>query len=277
MDNRIFMFLGLFALSIIVLIVIISVPLDYMSPIEKLALLIVAFFFDSLAFSTRFYSYLFMPMLKQRRRNVVLNSEEAYWLSSSTDSIIHKEGEDYIATVFIKVPLYRSGTEMTDQEKFEFTNQIARIVSSSSSPARFTSQLHIMNKDEYISTLRGTASASESEEAGLLSRSAPDTEVNRIRGKSSMWHHMLDNVSRTISLELVNYVSVSASGIKEFEAIAAAQQRAREMMSAIAAVFGISPSVITGEAILRFVEPEYLIPYSTATEQITKSIREEVI
>jgi hypothetical protein len=92
-----------------------------------------------------------------------------------------------------------------------------------------------------------------------------------------MWHHMLDSVSKTTSFELVNYASVSASGEKEFEAMTAVQQKAREIMSAIAAVFGVSPSIMTGTTILRFVEPEYLIPYSTATEQITKSIREEVI
>ncbi|MFI5412872.1 MAG: hypothetical protein ACHQX1_03190 [Candidatus Micrarchaeales archaeon] len=277
MDKRIFIFLGFFGVSIVFLIFVISISLTVITPLEKILLLFVAFFLDSIAFATRFYSYLLMPIIKQRRRNLILNTDEAYWLSSSSDAIIHRDGEDFIATVFIKIPIYRSGTEMTNEEKLDFTNQISRIVSSSETPIRFTSQLHIMNKDDYINTLRSTANASELEEAGLLSRNATDLEIGRIRGKSSMWHHMLDNVSRTTSLELVNYASVSARGSKEFEAITAVQQKSRETMSGLAAVFGISPSIITGSAILRFVEPEFLIPYSTATEQITKSIREEVI
>jgi hypothetical protein len=277
MDNRIFIFLGFFAVSIILVVIVSSVSLNLMSPLEKIILLIIAFFFDSLAFSTRFYSYLFVPIIKQRRRNLVLNTDDAYWLSSTADSIIHRDGEDFIATVFIKIPLYRSGTEMTNDEKIEFTNQLSRLVSSSANPVRITSQLHIMNKDDYLNTLRATASEAELEEAALISKNASESETSRVRGKSSMWHHMLEHVSKTTSFELVNYASVSARGSKEFEAITGVQQRAREVMSSVAAVYGISPSIITGQAILRFVEPEYLIPYSTATEQITRSVQEEVI
>ena len=276
MDKRIFTFLGFFGISIVFLITIVSIPPNILAPIYKILLLIVALFFDMVAFSTRFYSYLLGPIASQRKRNLVLSSEEPYWLSTSSDAIIHREGEDYVATVFIKIPLYRSGTEMTDEEKLAFTNQISRLVCSSERPIRFTSQLHIMNKDDYINTLRATASAAELEEASIESKTGA-AETSRTKGKSSMWHHMLDSISSTTSFELVNYASVSASGAKEFEAIAAVQQRAREVMSAIAATFGISPSILTGASILRFVEPEFLIPYSTATEQITKSIREEVI
>ena len=276
MDKRIFTFLGFFGISVVFLIAIVSIPLNIMAPIYKILLLLVGLFFDMVAFSTRFYSYLLGPVVSQRKRNLVLSNEEPYWLSTSSDAIIHRDGEDYVATVFIKIPLYRSGTEMTDEEKLAFTNQISRLVCSSERPIRFTSQLHIMNKDDYINTLRATASAAELEEAGMQSKTG-ESETSRTKGKSSMWHHMLDSISSTTSFELVNYASVSASGAKEFEAIAAVQQRAREVMSAIAATFGISPSILTGTAILRFVEPEFLIPYSTATEQITKSIREEVI
>lgn len=277
MDNRIFIFLGFFGIAIVLLVTIVSISLDVISPLDKILLLIVAFFFDALAFSTRFYAYLLMPVVTQRKRNLVLSVEDAYWLSSTSDAIIHKEGDSYAATMFIKIPIYRSGTEMTDQEKLEFTNQIARIVSSAENPVMMTSQLHIMNKDDYINSLRSTASASELEEASLFSKNVSDAEIQRVRGKSSMWHHMLDNVSKSVSLELVNYATVSAKGDKEFEAITAVQQRARETMSGLAAVFGVQPSVMTGSSILRFVEPEFLIPYSTATEQITKTIREEVV
>ncbi len=277
MDNRIFIFLGFLGISIVLLITIISISPNFLAPVYKILILLAVLFFDACAFSTRFYSYLLGPILKQRKRDLVLNTEDAYWLSSTADSIIHKEGEDFIATVFIKIPVYRSGTEMTDEEKLTFTNQLSRIVSSSEAPMRLTTQLHIMNKDDYINTLRSTASAAELEEAGLLQKNATDQEISRTRGKSSMWHHTLDNVSKVVSLELVSYASLSATGSTEFQAITGVQQRSREAMSGIAATFGVTPSIITGNAILRFVEPEYLIPYSTATEQITKSIREEVI
>ena len=276
-DNKIFVFLGFFAVSLVLVLIVTSVPLAILSSGIKLVLLIIAFIFVGLAFSSRYYTYLIIPVFKQHRRRIVLSNEDAYWLATTQDAILRKEGEDFIATVYIKIPLYRSATEMTVEEKLEFTKQVSRIVSLGSQPTRFTSQMHIMNKDDYLNTLRGTISNVITEQAEMLAKPMSEAEGERVKGKASMWQHMLDNVSGTTSLELINYASVSAKGTKEFEAVSMAQQRAREVMSGIAAVFGVSPSIMTGQTILRFVEPEYLIPYSTASEQITKAMREEVI
>jgi hypothetical protein len=70
---------------------------------------------------------------------------------------------------------------------------------------------------------------------------------------------------------------VSAVGSKEYEAVSIAQQKAREIMSGIGSVFGVTPSIITGPGLLKFVEPEALIPFSTVTEQINKEVQEQVI
>lgn len=277
MDKKIFIFLGFVAGAIVLILIDISVPSLILAPGWKFLLLMIAFFFDGIAYASRYYSYLFGPLVRQRKRNIVLSNEDAYWLASSSDAILHKRGEDFIATVYVKIPLYRSATEMTEEEKLDFTKQISRLVSLSREPVRFTSQLHVMNKDNYIRSLRSTISSVENEEARLVtSGTAKETEIERVRGQASMWHHMLDNVAGTTSFELVNYAAVSALGSKEFEAISAAQQRGRELISGISALFGVTPSIVTGELLLRFVEPEYLIPYSTVSEQISKSIREQV-
>jgi hypothetical protein len=48
-------------------------------------------------------------------------------------------------------------------------------------------------------------------------------------------------------------------------------------MAGIGATFGVSPNVVLDTDLLKFVEPEFLIPYSTVTEQISKNIEEQVI
>lgn len=276
MDKKIFVFLGFFVVSLFILLALISVSNDVLSPGLKVLLLLLAFILNGLAYSTRYYLYLLMPILKQRSRNITISNEDAYYLSTAQDAIIHKEGDDFIATMYVKIPLYGSATEMTPEEKLDFTRQIARAVSLSNDPVRFTSQLHILNKDNYIESLRGTISSVENEESKVFTGTITGPEAERIKGKSSMWHKMLDNIGKTSSLELVSYASVSALGTKEFEAVSIVQQRARELMSGISAVFGVTPSVMTGEGILKFVEPEYLIPYSTVSEQISKAMQEQV-
>jgi hypothetical protein len=65
---------------------------------------------------------------------------------------------------------------------------------------------------------------------------------------------------------------VSARGGKEFEAVSIAQQRARELMSGVGAIFGVTPAVVTGPDLLKLIEPEYLIPFSTVSETINRNV-----
>ncbi len=277
MENAgIFVFIGLLMIAIFMVLVEITIPQGVIDPSYRLVILAVAFFFDLMAFSSRFYGYLFLPVLKQRKRHIVLSNEDAYWLSTTGDSILHKEGDMFTSTIYIKIPLYISATEMGETEKMEFTRQCARVVCMSHDPIRFTSQMNVMNKDDYLKTIRDTIGEVENKEALIASGVKTDESEDRVKGKASMWHHMFDRISGTASFEMITYASVSGKGSKEFEAISAAQARSRDAMSAIGSIFGVPPSIVTGEALLKFVEPEYLIPYSTISEQITKQIREQV-
>jgi hypothetical protein len=132
-----------------------------------------------------------------------------------------------------------------------------------------------MNKDSYIQKLKDTINGIENEEAKLEEKKASPEEMEHVRGKLSMWKKMLDNVGSATSYELGTFAAVSARGVKELEAITYAQQRASELMNGIATVLGVSPNIAVGSEILKYIEPEYLIPYSTITEQITRTVRQE--
>jgi len=155
--------------------------------------------------------------------------------------------------------------------------QVSRLVGLSKSPARYTTELYVMNKDSYIQKLRERINMTENEEADLQAKDAPKAELDRVRGKLAMWRNMLDSIGTNFSFELSSYITVSAKGSKEYEASSLAQQKAKEIMSGVGSLFGVPPSIITGPDLLRFVEPEYLIPISTVTEQISKNIQEQVI
>ena len=276
MEKKIFLFFGFIALSAVFLVIAITPISGVIFGVVKLMLLIIALLLDVLAFSSRYYSYLIIPILEQRRTNVVLSVEQPYRLSTTADSIISKEGDEFIATVYINIPLYRSATEMNDEEKLAFSRQVSTLVGMSKEPARFTTVLYVMNKDAYIQQLRDTINLIENEESILIQKNADKSEIDRARGKLSMWHKMLDNVSKCLSLELMSFASLSARGAKEFEAISIAQQRARELMAGMGALFGVSPNIVTGDELLKFIEPDSLIPYSTISEQISKNIQEQV-
>jgi hypothetical protein len=75
----------------------------------------------------------------------------------------------------------------------------------------------------------------------------------------------------------MSFASLSVRASKEFDAINLAQQKAKELMTGVGALFGISPNIVVGDALLKFVEPEFMIPFSTVSEQINKNILEQVI
>lgn len=277
MDKKVFVFIAFIAFSFILLAVAASLGGSIIYYPVKLVLLIAALLFDLLALSSRYYTYLILPMFRQMRRNVVLNKERAYTLSASEDAVIQKQEGDYLATVYVNIPLYRSATEMSDAERYDFTKQVSALVGISRDPVRFTTELYVMNKDSYIGSLRDTISSVENEQSTLILKKASQPEIDRVKGKLAMWRKMLENVSRESSLELGSFAALSARGSKEFEAVNMAQQKARELMSGIGTTFGISPNIITGKELLKLVEPEYLIPFSTVNAQISQKIEEEVI
>jgi hypothetical protein len=276
MDQKILILLGLLGLSLACLGVVAALPQGLIFVVPKMIFLILAVFFDVMAFASRYYTYLMVPLAKQRTKNVVISDQSPYWVSNNGDSIVRKETNDFIATVYVNIPLYISSSEMNEDEKLRFTSQVSRLVGLSKEPVRFTTELYLMNKDKYIQKLKDVITQIEGDEAKLVEANITGPQLEQTRGKLSMWKKMLDNISNESSFELGTFAAISARGSKEFEAISMAQQKAKELMNGIAATFGVPPNIVVGSELLKYIEPEYLIPYSTVTEQISRNIRQQV-
>ncbi|MCL5679940.1 MAG: hypothetical protein M1465_01180 [Candidatus Marsarchaeota archaeon] len=277
MANYVGMFVALLMASAVLMGIVALAPAVFVPAYVKIILFMISLILDAMAFTSKYYSYILGPLFKQKRKHLILSNENPYWLAQSGDTILRKSGEEFIATVYISIPVYKSATEMEDEDKLDFAQQVSRLVGLSKSPVRYTTELYVMNKDSYIQKLRERINMTENEEADLQAKDAPKNELDRVRGKLAMWRNMLDSIATNFSFELSTYITVSASGIKEYEASSVAQQKAKEIMSGVGSIFGVPPSIITGSDLLRFVEPEYLIPISTVTEQISKNIQEQVI
>lgn len=278
MDSRIFVFVIFLMASIVLLLAAAVTPASVMPHAIKIVILVLVMFCDAMAFSSRYYSYLILPLAKQRKRDVTLSTESPYWLSASADSVLKKIGDEFIATVYIMIPLYRSSTEMSQEEKLDFGRQVSKLVSLNRDPVRYTTELYVMNKDVYFQTLRDTINLAENEVIQLTQKpNADPKQLEKAKGKVAMWRNILEHTSKVFSLELVTYATVSASGSKEFEAVGVAQQRARDLMSGVSSTFGITPSLVTGQELFKFIEPEYMVPFTTVSEQISRNLTQEVI
>ena len=253
-------------------------PFTFVNDGAAFVLGLVSLLLAVVAFSTKYYTYLYIPAMKMKSNNIVISDSEPFIMSPSGTSIVVRDENGVYATSFIMIPLYRSGTEMSDQEKLDIARLFSRILTVSKSTLKISSQLYIVNKDEYISKIRQRL---EQSEAKLRSVSTEGFETNqsaeRARGEVTMWHNLLNNVSSSKSEALITYAMVSASGGNEDEASSIAYQRAEEVASGISAILGVTAYVAHGAEILKFIQPESMIPVETVNEMIRqKSVAEGV-
>lgn len=260
------LFVGFVGASVVMMLVTAVSPIP---DLLKIIFLAIALFIDILAASTRYYSYLFIPFTAIKKGTIVLSSEEPFYLSPSGNAIVTREGSDVFATAFIKIPIYKSATEMTEEEKIDFARLFSRIVSLSRTPFRVTSQMYLINKDEYIGQIRDKINEVEERyQKYTADKTTPASTLERSKGEVTMWHNLLESIGRIQSHALLNYVSVTAIGSTEEEAVSLVSQQADELSAGIGAILGVAATSMTGEEILLVTQPDYTIPFSTVSEEI---------
>ena len=219
------------------------------------------------AFATKDYLFLFEPFTKMKHMNIVIEESDPFYMAQSGNAIVVRRGNDIFATAFIKIPIYSTATEMDDDQKYNFAILFARLVSISKTPMRLSSQLHAINKDEYLARINAKLNESEGRYNVLQGdKNADPKALDRVKGEVTMWRNMLDNVSRSNSQQLGVYASVSAAGNSEDEAINMVSVRAEEIAAGISTTLGVSANVMSGNEILVFTDPDKMIPPATISE-----------
>lgn len=268
-NSKFFMF-GVLVVVAFLIAVIISVIPPAFFPVS-FVLAVIALVIDIIAFSAKYYSYLFNPILKMKNRTAVIDDEEPFYMSSGENAIVVRRANAVYATSFIRIPVYRSSTEMTDEERLGFAESFARVTSISKYPIKIASQLYVIDKDEYIGRITAKLNDAQTRYNMLVNDAKTSKEMmHRVEGELTMWHNLFDSVSRAHSQAQVAYAMVSAVGGTEEEATGIAQQRAEEIAAGISTSLGVVASVVHGSEILVFIEPDHMIPPTTISEMMRR-------
>ena len=264
-----------FLFTILLLISLIFLIMTFLivgQPQIDTALAVFVLFFDLLAFSTRFYTPFFVPFLHMKNRTVVMETEEPFAMASSGNAIVVRKEGDVYASAFIKIPTYRSATEMSPEEKIDFSRLFSRALTLSRKPVRFGAQLYVINKDTYISHIISKLNEAEDRYQNMsVSKTVSKAESERVRGEVTMWHNLFESVNKVKSQALEAFAMTTAYGGNEEEAINLALLQADELAVGISSIFGVTATILEGEEMLKFIEPDYMIPLVTVSEQIRQS------
>lgn len=270
-----------FLLVILILLSFVLIIMAYVLPIStliKFALVCAGLFVDIIAFSTKLYMSFFIPFLRMKHRNVVIDDAEPFTMAPSGNAIVARRGSDIYASAFIKIPAYRSSSEMNAEEKVDFARLFSRALTVTKIPVRFGAQLYVINKDAYINNIKDKLDEAEGRYQGAsTNKDVPKAESERIRGEVTMWHNLFDNVNKVKSHALEAFAMVTAQGGSEEEAINMALQQADELSSGISATYGVTAAIVEGEDVLKYIEPDYMIPVATVSEQMREKSASEAV
>ncbi len=259
----------------------VTVQQNKANPVSNLILAMLALFFVAFGFSSKYYTYLIIPglsMIKNRKKTIVLSNVEPFIFSPSGNAIVVRGEQGVSASAYVNIPVYRSASEMADEEKVELARMFSRILSISKHTVKLSTELYVINKDEHINKIRAKQDEAEERYRKLTeTKGAGDKDIDRAKGELTMWRNMLGYVSTARSQALVVYAMVTAVGGNDEEAINLALQRAEELAAGISAVLCITAYVAKGDEVLRFVEPDYMIPFETVSERIRQKSIEEGI
>ncbi len=275
LEFRLMLFVIFILASLVIVLITAAIPAQYFW--IKLPLGIVAIALNVLAVSTRYFTYLYEPLTRMKKRTIVIDDGEPYIMAPSGNAIVRREKEKVFATVFVKIPVYSSATEMEDQEKLDFAVAFSKMLSIMKEPFRITTQLYVLNKDEYVDKIRARLNDVQDKyntmlekeaQAGQQDKGVAPPGSNRLRGELTMWKNMLENVNRARGHSLSSFAAISATGGTEEEAINLALMKGDELASGISATYGIAAGIATNSEILELIEPEKNIPVANVSQSI---------
>ncbi|MCL5412942.1 MAG: hypothetical protein M1569_00880 [Candidatus Marsarchaeota archaeon] len=265
-------FVGLISGGIILSMVVTAIPPDL--GILALVVALLAMLAAIIGFSATLYYYLFEPFRRMKNRSAVISNEDQFFMSPSGSSILQRSEDGICATAFIIIPIYRSSTEMTDEEKFGFSDAFSKLLNVSREPLKICSLTRIINKDSYIERIRSKMDEVDGRYNALISnKDTPKAQLDRIKGETAMWHNLLANVTAANSKSQILYAMVSQVGSTEEEAMNLVNIKAQELSAGISAALGVTASVMSGEDILSLIEPEYTMPPATISELMKSKTR----
>ena len=273
-DTKTLMFVILIGAAFVMELVIFAMPVPLVASVVAIIVLLCSI----VGFSTKYYTYLLLPALRMKGKAIVLNADEPFIMSPSGNAIVMREGDSVYASSFVRIPIYRSATEMADEEKAAFASMFGRLLTSTTEPVKLSAQMYIINKDDYINKIKARLNAAEERYSRLIANKTVDKgSSERIRGEVTMWRNLFENLSSSRSQALLVYGMVSAMGGSEEEAVNLAYQKAEEFAAGASAVLGVNAYIVRGDEILALIEPNYMIPVETVSERIMQKNVEEAI
>jgi hypothetical protein len=209
------------------------------------------------------WGYLFIPFFT-KRANIVEVHDGLWEVVPAQDAIVKKIGDQYYASVFLHLKMYRSTTEKTQEENIIYVDSFERAISNIKYPVKIGEVLYAKEIGKYredVETRRYEAQLKLQRER---EKSEPDVlALDRLEKEVSMWEAQLNRIiSGERPMGLIAYAMTTGVGITKDAAVAIAKNQAAEIKTLFANALNIEVAYLYGEDMKKCYELEYAVPPS---------------
>jgi hypothetical protein len=247
--------------SVILAALVFSIPVE---SIFKMVAVIIAALSAALSVAMWRYGYILIPYIT-RRANIIEIREGGHEITPAQDAVVKKVGDEYMASVFLQIKMYRSTTERTEEENVIYVDSFERAISQIKYPVKIGMILFAKEISKYREDIETKKYEAQLRLQRMREATEPDViGMDRLEKEAAMWESQLTRISSgERPMGMVSYVMVTGNGVTKDAAVAVAKNRAAEVKTLFANALNVEVDYIYGEDMKRCFEMEYMIPPTT--------------
>ncbi len=194
------------------------------------------------------YGYVIFPFVMKRAK--IIEAGRNFEIPASQDVIVGKANGNFLATVFLFARLYESASEKDDKQKIAMGEMFEKAIASSGFPFKVCAMVCPLELKGELDEIRTKRSIAESRKEKIGSKHS--SEAARLEREIVMWGRQIEKLtSGKRPLEVVFYLSTTASGITKEEAIARAKAQGDELCVVVGSSLSCEVVPLKGEEMKR--------------------------
>lgn len=207
------------------------------------------------------WGYILVPYFT-KRSNIIEIHDSGYELTPAQDAIIIKVGDNYYASVFLHIKMYRSATEKTAEENVIYVDAFERAIAQIKYPIKIGTVLFAKEISKYREDLETKRYEAQLRLQREREKSEPDIlSLDRLEKEVAMYEAQVSRIATgERPMGLIAFVMTTGIGITKDAAVAVAKNQAAEVKTLLANALNIEISYLYGEDMKKCYQMEYMIP-----------------
>ncbi|MEM3431502.1 MAG: hypothetical protein QXT72_02680 [Candidatus Micrarchaeia archaeon] len=207
------------------------------------------------------YGYWMVPFIT-KRLNIIEVHDGQWETTPAQDAIVKKIGDEYYASVFLHIKMYKSTTERSQEENMVFIDSFERAIANIKYPVKIATLLYAKDIAKYREDVETKKYEAQLKLQREREKSEPDVlALDRLEKEVAMYEAELNRIiSGERPMGLISYAMTTGVGVTKDAAVAVAKNQAAEIKTLLANALNVEVSYLYGEDMMKCYDLEHMVP-----------------